>query len=76
MENTINNSIYFFIIKFISSKDDDEGRVMLPKSNNKEIKINGKAEEVKSRLNRYQSSLELSIRVSNFIFNCVNLLYY
>ena len=76
MENSINNSIYFFIIKFISSKDDDEERVMHPKSNNKEIKINGKAEKVKSRLNRCQSSLELSIRVSNFIFNCVNLLYY
>ena len=31
---------------FISSKDNDEERVMHSKSNNKEIKINGKPEEV------------------------------
>ena len=30
----------------------------------------------KSLLNRYQNNLELSIRVSDFTFNCVNLLYY
>ena len=51
------------------------------KSDNKEIKNNDKADEVierpfKSLLNRYQNNLETSISGSDFIFDCVNLLYY
>ena len=54
---------------------------MHSQSNNKEIKINDKADEVienflKSLLNRYHINLELSMRGSNFIFDCVHLLCY
>ena len=49
---------------------------MHSKSDNKEIMINGKADEVieklfESRLNRYQIGLETSIRDVDFIFDCV-----
>ena len=49
---------------------------MHSKSDNKEIMINGKADEVieklfESRLNRYQIGLETSIRDIDFIFDCV-----
>ena len=68
-------------INFISSKDNDEEHVMSSKNDKKEIKINDKADEVmeklfKSLLNRYQNNLETSIGVSDFIFDCVHLLYY
>ena len=49
---------------------------MHSKSDNKEIMINGKADEVteklfESRLKRYQIGLETSIRDVDFIFDCV-----
>ena len=64
-------------INFISSKDNDEEGVMHSKSDNKEIIINDKADEVtgklfKSLLNRYQIGLESSMRGSEFIFDCVH----
>ena len=51
------------------------------KSDNKEVKINDKADQVienplKSLLNRYQNSLEASVRGKGFVFDCVHLLYY
>ena len=50
---------------------------MHSKSDDKEIKINDKADKVfKSLLNRYQNNLETSMRGSDFIFDCVHLLYY
>ena len=54
---------------------------MNPKSDNIEIKINYKADEVieklfKSLLNRYQDYLETSMRVCDFIFDCVHLAFY
>ena len=54
---------------------------MSSKNDKKEIKINDKADEVmeklfKSLLNRYQKNLETSMAVSDFIFDCVHLLYY
>ena len=54
---------------------------MHSKTDNIEIMINGKADEViekhfESLLNIYQIELEASMRDSDFIFNCVNLLYY
>ena len=54
---------------------------MHSKSDNKEIKINDKADEVieklfESLLNRCQNNLETSMRSSGFIFDCVHLLYY
>ena len=64
-----------------SSKDNDEERVMYLKSDNKEIQINVKADEViekffKSLLSRHQSRLETPMRGSDFFFDCVHLLYY
>ena len=54
---------------------------MHSKSDNKEIKINGKADEVieklfKSLLNKYQNNLETLMKGSDFIFDYVNFLYY
>ena len=68
-------------ITFISSRDNDEGCVMHSKSDNIEIMINDKASEVieelfQSFLSRYQIGLERSMRGSDFIFDCVHLLYY
>ena len=68
-------------INFISSKDNSEEVLMNSKSNNKEIMINDKADEVTKKLpkliiNRYQNISEISMRGSDFIFDCINLLYY
>ena len=68
-------------INFISSKDTDEERVMHAKSDNIEITIYDKADEVieelyESLLRRYQIGLETSMKGIDFIFDCVRLLYY
>ena len=68
-------------INFISSKDNNEERVMHSKSINIEITNNDKAdefiEEVFKPLNKkYQFGLEKSRRGSNFIFDCVHVLCY
>ena len=68
-------------INFISSKNNDEECVMHSKSDKVKIMISDKSDEVlkelfESFLNRYQIGLETSIRSSDFIFNCVHLLYY
>ena len=65
----------------MSSKDNDEERVMDSKSCNVEIMINDKADEVikelcQSILSRYQIGLETSMKRSEFIFDCIQLLYY
>ena len=54
---------------------------MHSKSDKMEIMINDKADEVievlfESFVNSYQIGLETSIRGSDFIFDCVHLLYY
>ena len=54
---------------------------MHSKSDNKEIIINDKPEEAieepfQSLRSRYQIGLETSMKGSNFIFDCVHLLYY
>ena len=54
---------------------------MHSKSDNIEIMINDKPDEViekrfESLLNTYQIGLETSMRSNDFIFDCVNLLYY
>ena len=54
---------------------------MHSKSDNVEIMINEKLHEVveelfQSRLSRYQIGLETSMKGSDFIFDCVHLLYY
>ena len=68
-------------INFISSKDTDEERVVHLTSDNIKIKNYVKADEVirelfESFLSRNQIGLETSIRSSNFILDCVNLLHY
>ena len=62
-------------------KDADEERVMHSKSDNIELMINDKADEVieqlfQSLLLRYQIGLETSTKSSEFVFDCVHLLYY
>ena len=59
-------------INFISSKTNDEERVMHSESDNIEIMINDKTDEIiekffESLLTRYQTGLETSMRGSDFI---------
>ena len=54
---------------------------MYSKSDNREFMIYDNTDEVieelfESILNRYQIELETSMRGSDFIFDCVHLLYY
>ena len=65
----------------MSSKDNDEERVMHSENDNIEIMINNKADEVKEELFQspfsiYQIGLEKSMKGSNYIFHCVYLLYH
>ena len=64
-------------INFICSKDDnDEERVMHSKSDNIQIMINDKVDEVIKKLFDSLIGLEKSMRGSDFIFDCVHLMYY
>ena len=68
-------------IDFLSSKDDDEERVMHSESDNIECMSYDNANEVvnelfESYLSRYQASLETSMKRSDFILDSVQLLYY
>ena len=68
-------------INFIFSKDTDEEHVMHSKSDNIEIVIYNTGDKViqelfESFLFRYQADLEELIKDSDFIFDCINLLYY
>ena len=64
-------------INFMSSKDTDEESVMHSKSDNIEIMISDKVDEVteelfRSRLSRY----EFSMKDTGFIFDCIYLFFY
>ena len=66
-------------INFISSKDNDEERVMYSKNHNIEMMINDRAEEVieeifQSLRSIYQVGFETSMRGSDFIFDCVHII--
>ena len=68
-------------IKILSSKVNEEERMMHSKSNNVKITINDKEDEVieehlQSLFPRYQIRLKTSIKSSDFIFNCGSLFYY
>ena len=68
-------------ITYIFSRDVNEECVMHSKGNNIELMSYDNVNEVvheffESLLLRYQSSLETSVRGSNFLFNSVLLLYY
>ena len=67
-------------IIFISSKDNDKERVMLLKSDNIEIFVNHKADEVIEELfhspfSRHQIGLVTSMKGRDFVFDCVHLLH-
>ena len=67
-------------INFMSSKHNDEECVMHLKSNDIEFMIYDNADEVigehfESFINRYQIGLETSKIGSDFIFECVHLMY-
>ena len=64
----------------MSSQDNEEECAMHAKSDNIEIMINVKTDEVieetfQSLLSKYQIDLETSIRVSDYILDYVHLLY-
>ena len=68
-------------INFISSKDSDETRTLLAKSNNAEILMGSETNEIikelfKYFLQIYQEGLEESMRGSEFIFDNYDSLYY
>ena len=64
-------------ISVLSSKYNDEERVMHSKSDNIEITTNDKADKYfQSRFSRYQIGLEISMKGSDFVFDYVHLLYY
>ena len=68
-------------INFLSFKNNDEERATHSKSDNIEIMINDKADEVtkslfQSLLCRYQIGLDSSMKGSELVFDCVQLLYY
>ena len=68
-------------INFISSEDDNnEKRVMHSKSDNIKIIVSDEADQVIKKVfdslkNRYQNNLK-SMRSSEFVFDCIQLLYY
>ena len=67
-------------INFFSSKDTVEGRTRHSKSYNIKVMTYDSANEVieelfESLLSRYQIGLEKQMRGSDFIFDCVNLMY-
>ena len=68
-------------INFISSKHSGETRTIHTKSDNIEIIMDSETVDIidelfKSFLQKYQEGLEESMRGSEFIFDCVDLLYY
>ena len=71
MENSFN-------INFTSSKDNNEEHVIHSKSDNLEIMINYKTDEVieESLFSKYQIGLEISTKDIDFMFESIDSLYY
>ena len=68
-------------INFISSKDSEETGIMYTKSHNIEIMIGNETDEIieklfESLLQNYQKDLEESMTESDFVFDCIDLLYF
>ena len=66
---------------FVSSKDSNEVRTMYTKSDNVDVLIGNTTVDIikepfESTLKRYQSGLEESMRGSEFVYDCVNELFY
>ena len=82
LQNSKTSKIQLTIsINFISSKDAEEEPVMHSKSNNIKFTSCNDANEVVNELfdslcSRYQRNLETSMRVSDFIFESVQLMHY
>ena len=79
-KDLVRENIYLTIgISLISSKGNDEERLMNSKSDNIEIVINDadEADEViKELFESLQNNLLESMKFSDFVFNCLQLLYY
>ena len=89
MKDTINNlkksstwkNQLTITINLISSGNTDKEHVVHSKSDNIEFMIYDNAEEViekhfESLLDRYKIGFQRSLRHSDFIFDCLHLLYY
>ena len=68
-------------IKFISSKDTEEERVMYSKSDNIKFAPYNDANGVVNKFfvslcSKYQDNFETSMRVSDFIFDSIQLMHY
>ena len=68
-------------INFVSSKDNDDKQFMHSKSDNIEIMIGDKTDEIvkeifQSLLTRYQTSLETSMKGSYFVYDSIDGMYY
>ena len=68
-------------INFISLKDSDEVRTMYPNSDNLDIMTGAETNDIiqelfNSTLKKYQTGLEESMTGNEFVFDCVNELYY
>ena len=68
-------------INFFSSKDSEETCTMYSKSDNIKIMVGNETDKIiedlfDSFLQRYESNLEESMRGSEFVFDCVDSLYY
>ena len=64
-------------INFMSSKDNDEDRVMHSKNDNIKVTINNKTDEVieklfQSLLSRNEIGLRTTMKDSDFIFYCIH----
>ena len=69
------------LINFMSSKDSEETHNMCTKSHNAEILMGSETDDIikefaESLLPKYQEGLEEKMRVSEFIFDSADLLYY
>ena len=69
------------LIDFISAKDTDEEQTMHPKNDNIEVMTYDNLDEIieelfESLLSRWKIGSETRMRDNDFIFDCVNLLYY
>ena len=68
-------------LNFVSSKDSNEVRTMYTNSDNADVLIRNTTDDIikelfESNLKRYQSWLEESMRGSEFVYHCVNELFY
>ena len=85
MGNSLNNDEWeihlTMTINFLLSKDSEETRTMYSKSDNIKFMVGNETDKIiedlfDSFLQRYHKNLEESMRGSEFVFDCVDSLYY